>query len=632
MYSWLPARADGDLLVEAIPEDAPARRLVRRVALDQRVEGALGVEGHRPHAPALRGIEPADVHLPRAIAERLQAEAGGQAPRGIDGADQHAPALERGAQGERGGGRRLADPARSRHDEDAALGPGRPAARGGERAHAASRRSASDLQRLAGELLVEEEGQRDDRRVDRLLQPLQVELRQLAAADVMARRDQGRGGGNAGGEAPGHVGRGEGQDLHLLRGGEPPLVAGVQDERAGLDPQLLRRAARELDGLDHRHLLGDGHHGEGGALGIAQQGQDAAGVVAHRAHGHGVGRGERHLQERQAVAGGRRVHDQQVVARPPRPAHPLLLEDHDLAEHHQLGQPGGGGEEAVVDGVVEDLPRDEVHPRRLAHVLVHDRARVEVDHEEAGEDLGLDVAQRRVRSQEARGRDRGVDLDQQDALAAVARGQGERGAHHALAHAALARQDHQPPAQQVVEQHPVSLTRGSRRTARGSGLEYAAAQARDGANSDLSAAGRRPASGKPFVVIVMPAYNAAKTLEDTFRRIPAGYYDEVIVVDDHSRDDTTALAQRLNLKAIRHPHNVGYGGNQKTCYMEALRDGADIVIMLHPDGQYDPAILPEMIRPIEEGRADMVLGSRMMVPAAPPAAGCRCGSGSPTGS
>jgi glycosyltransferase involved in cell wall biosynthesis len=116
------------------------------------------------------------------------------------------------------------------------------------------------------------------------------------------------------------------------------------------------------------------------------------------------------------------------------------------------------------------------------------------------------------------------------------------------------------------------------------------------------------------VVIVMPAYNAAKTLEDTFRAIPAGYYDEVVVVDDHSRDQTTELAQRLNLKAIRHPHNVGYGGNQKTCYMEALRDGADIVIMLHPDGQYDPAIIPEMIRPIREGRADMVLGSRMMIP------------------
>ena len=119
---------------------------------------------------------------------------------------------------------------------------------------------------------------------------------------------------------------------------------------------------------------------------------------------------------------------------------------------------------------------------------------------------------------------------------------------------------------------------------------------------------------KEKVVIVMPAYNASKTLEDTFRAIPQGYYDEVVVVDDHSRDDTTDLARRLNLKAIRHPHNVGYGGNQKTCYMEALRDGADIVVMLHPDGQYDPAIIPEMIQPIREGRADMVLGSRMMTP------------------
>src|SRR5262249_26341484 len=73
-------------------------------------------------------------------------------------------------------------------------------------------------------------------------------------------------------------------------------------------------------------------------------------------------------------------------------------------------------------------------------------------------------------------------------------------------------------------------------------------------------------------------------------------------------------ARRLNLKAIRHPHNVGYGGNQKTCYMEALRDGADIVVMLHPDGQYDPTIIPDMVRPISEGRAHMVLGSRMMTP------------------
>jgi glycosyltransferase involved in cell wall biosynthesis len=130
-----------------------------------------------------------------------------------------------------------------------------------------------------------------------------------------------------------------------------------------------------------------------------------------------------------------------------------------------------------------------------------------------------------------------------------------------------------------------------------------------GMNAQASVSERRER-----VVIVMPAYNAAKTLEDTFRRIPEGYFDEIVVVDDYSRDETTALAERLNLKAIRHPHNVGYGGNQKTCYMEALRDGADIVVMLHPDGQYDPAIIPEMIRPIQEGRAEMVLGSRMMLP------------------
>jgi glycosyltransferase involved in cell wall biosynthesis len=130
-----------------------------------------------------------------------------------------------------------------------------------------------------------------------------------------------------------------------------------------------------------------------------------------------------------------------------------------------------------------------------------------------------------------------------------------------------------------------------------------------------AAVGSAPLAGtrREKVVIVMPAYNAARTIADTVRAIPEGYYDEIVVVDDHSGDDTVEQARALSLKAIRHPHNVGYGGNQKTCYMEALRDGAAIVVMLHPDGQYDPAIIPEMIRPIREGRADMVLGSRMMV-------------------
>src|SRR2546426_1546796 len=128
-----------------------------------------------------------------------------------------------------------------------------------------------------------------------------------------------------------------------------------------------------------------------------------------------------------------------------------------------------------------------------------------------------------------------------------------------------------------------------------------------------------PTPRKDKVVIVMQAYNAAKTLEDTFRAIPPGYYDEVVVVDDHSGDETAELARRLHLKAIRHPHNVGYGGNQKTCYMEALRGGATIVVMLHPDGQDDPPIIPQMIPPLPEGRAHMVLGSPMPIPGGAPA-------------
>ncbi len=119
---------------------------------------------------------------------------------------------------------------------------------------------------------------------------------------------------------------------------------------------------------------------------------------------------------------------------------------------------------------------------------------------------------------------------------------------------------------------------------------------------------------QPKITVVMPAYNAAATLGSTYADIPPGSCDEIILVDDHSIDDTAEVAQGLGLKVIVHPHNVGYGGNQKTCYMEALRDGADIVVMLHPDGQYDPKILPDMTRPIAEGRADIVLGSRMLMP------------------
>ena len=115
---------------------------------------------------------------------------------------------------------------------------------------------------------------------------------------------------------------------------------------------------------------------------------------------------------------------------------------------------------------------------------------------------------------------------------------------------------------------------------------------------------------KPKITIVMPAYNAAQTLAMTYRAIPAGVADEILLVDDASRDDTVETAKALGLPIIRHPHNVGYGGNQKTCYMEALRGGADIVVMLHPDGQYDPTILPDIIAPILRREADLVLGSR----------------------
>lgn len=113
------------------------------------------------------------------------------------------------------------------------------------------------------------------------------------------------------------------------------------------------------------------------------------------------------------------------------------------------------------------------------------------------------------------------------------------------------------------------------------------------------------------VVVVMPAYNAARTLAATYQNIPSEVVDEVLLVDDASRDETVKIALDFHLKVIRHPHNVGYGGNQKTCYMEALRDGADIVVMLHPDGQYDPRLIPQIIEPIKEGKAEFVLGSRL---------------------
>src|SRR5437867_12275007 len=120
------------------------------------------------------------------------------------------------------------------------------------------------------------------------------------------------------------------------------------------------------------------------------------------------------------------------------------------------------------------------------------------------------------------------------------------------------------------------------------------------------------ASDKPKVVVVMPAYNAAKTLRITYDAIPKGDVDQVILVDDDSRDETLQIAKELRLEVFVHARNYGYGGNQKTCYTEALKAGADIIVMLHPDYQYDPTLLPNVVAPIKSGAADVVLGSRLL--------------------
>ena len=127
-------------------------------------------------------------------------------------------------------------------------------------------------------------------------------------------------------------------------------------------------------------------------------------------------------------------------------------------------------------------------------------------------------------------------------------------------------------------------------------------------------AAKSPELGGKRVFVVMPAYNASETLRATWHDIPKDWVQKVILVDDASRDKTIDVARSLKVDVIAHPHNVGYGGNQKTCYMEALRQGADVVVMVHPDGQYDPTLIPELVRPILRGEADMVLGSRFLTP------------------
>jgi glycosyltransferase involved in cell wall biosynthesis len=114
------------------------------------------------------------------------------------------------------------------------------------------------------------------------------------------------------------------------------------------------------------------------------------------------------------------------------------------------------------------------------------------------------------------------------------------------------------------------------------------------------------------VVVVLPAYNAAKTLRRTVEEIPQEIVDEVILTDDASRDNTSELALELGLITIRHDHNRGYGGNQKTCYTAALARGADIVVMLHPDYQYTPKLVSAMASMIAYGQYDAVLASRIL--------------------
>lgn len=114
------------------------------------------------------------------------------------------------------------------------------------------------------------------------------------------------------------------------------------------------------------------------------------------------------------------------------------------------------------------------------------------------------------------------------------------------------------------------------------------------------------------VIVVLPAYNAEKTLERTCQEIPEGVVDEIILVDDRSSDKTVEVARKLGLSVVVHQKNLGYGGNQKTCYKEALRHGADIVVMLHPDYQYPPKLVGPMASLIATGMFDVVLGSRIL--------------------
>ncbi len=120
-----------------------------------------------------------------------------------------------------------------------------------------------------------------------------------------------------------------------------------------------------------------------------------------------------------------------------------------------------------------------------------------------------------------------------------------------------------------------------------------------------------PPSRKHKIIAVLPAYNAEKTLAATVADIPPGSVDEVLLVDDGSKDRTVEIARGMGLTVIEHPQNRGYGGNQKTCYRYALDHGADVVVMIHPDYQYDARVIPHAVGIIELGICDVVLGNRV---------------------
>lgn len=118
-------------------------------------------------------------------------------------------------------------------------------------------------------------------------------------------------------------------------------------------------------------------------------------------------------------------------------------------------------------------------------------------------------------------------------------------------------------------------------------------------------------TSKPNIIIVMPAYNAGKTIQKTLKDLPPRLASKIILVDDVSSDNTVKTAKKLGITVFEHSRNLGYGGNQKTCYYEALKHNPDVVVMLHPDYQYDASLTDELVRPILEGRYDVMFGSRI---------------------